>query len=75
MKAAVLEGPGELAIRDVPDPVPADGEALLQVVACGLCGSDLTLLKGGYPQGAVIGDEGAGRILPHPLGPGWTTAT
>jgi threonine dehydrogenase-like Zn-dependent dehydrogenase len=70
MKAAVLEGPGELAVRDVPDPVPADGEALLQVVACGLCGSDLTLLKGGYPQGAVIGHEGAGRILEAPAGSG-----
>ncbi len=70
MKAAVLEGPGELAIRDVPEPVAADGEALLQVEACGLCGSDLTLLKGGYPQGAVIGHEGAGRILSAPDGSG-----
>jgi threonine dehydrogenase-like Zn-dependent dehydrogenase len=68
MKAAVLEGPGELAIRDVPEPVPEEGEALLQVEACGLCGSDLTLLKGGYPQGAVIGHEGAGRILSAPAG-------
>ena len=68
MKAAVLEGPGSLAIRDVPEPEPRDGEVLLQVAACGLCGSDLTLFKGGYPAGAVLGHEGAGRVLFAPEG-------
>ena len=57
-----------MAIRDVGEPAPAEGEVLLEVVACGLCGSDLTLLKGGYPAGSILGHEGAGRVLSAPPG-------
>jgi (R,R)-butanediol dehydrogenase/meso-butanediol dehydrogenase/diacetyl reductase len=70
MRAAVLEGPGKLVVQDVPEPEPRDGDALVQVLACGLCGSDLTLLKGGYPSGAILGHEGAGRVLTAPAGSG-----
>ncbi len=32
---------GELAVVDVPTPVPGPGQLLLEVVRCGICGSDL----------------------------------
>lgn len=32
---------GELRVEDVPDPVPAEGQVLLDVERCGICGSDL----------------------------------
>ena len=40
MKAVVCERT-ELTVRDLPDPVPGPGQVLLEVVRCGICGSDL----------------------------------
>ena len=40
MKAAVLRG-GHMVVDDVADPVPGDGQVLVQTKACGICGSDL----------------------------------
>lgn len=68
MKGLVLEAPGAVAVRDVPEPEPAEGEILLEVAACGVCGSDLTLIKGGFPPGGVIGHEAVGRVLTAPEG-------
>lgn len=47
MRAAVLNS-GELLVRDdVPEPVPALGQVLVEVKACGICGSDLHFAKHG----------------------------
>jgi threonine dehydrogenase-like Zn-dependent dehydrogenase len=47
MRAAVLRA-GELLVRDdVPEPVPEMGQVLVQVKACGICGSDLHFAKHG----------------------------
>jgi threonine dehydrogenase-like Zn-dependent dehydrogenase len=47
MKAAVLNQ-GQLLVRgDVPEPVPAFGQVLVEVAACGICGSDLHFAKFG----------------------------
>jgi len=47
MKAAVLRG-GRVVVRDdVPEPVPELGQVLVQVRACGICGSDLHFAKHG----------------------------
>lgn len=43
MHAAVARS-GKLYVEDVPEPVPAAGEALCAVRACGICGSDLHML-------------------------------
>jgi threonine dehydrogenase-like Zn-dependent dehydrogenase len=40
MKAVVCEQ-GELSVREVDDPRPGPGQVLLEVVRCGICGSDL----------------------------------
>jgi threonine dehydrogenase-like Zn-dependent dehydrogenase len=37
----------ELDVADVPDPTPGPGQVLTKVLACGICGSDLHLLKHG----------------------------
>ena len=41
MKALVYTAPETLEIREVPKPVPIAGELLLQIMACGICGSDV----------------------------------
>ncbi len=71
MRAVLMPGVGrpvELIERPAPEPGP--GEALVRVQACGVCGSDLFLQKGGFgvdklPR--VPGHEAAGVV--EALGP------
>ena len=68
MKAAVLRAGGRFAVEEVPDPVPTGRQAVLRVTYCGICGSDLHLLRaGGVPEGAILGHEIMGEITA--LGP------
>ena len=49
MKTLVLEKPEMLAWRDVPEPEPTEGEALVRVRRCGVCGTDIHALAGKQP--------------------------
>lgn len=50
MKAAVLnQFAAPLDIEEVPRPVPADDEVLIQLEACGVCHSDLSIIDGELP--------------------------
>jgi len=66
MKSAFLIGPQTIELRDVPaHAVPADG-LLLEVRACGICGSDLRRWREGPPAGVahlVQGHELAGVVV------------
>jgi L-iditol 2-dehydrogenase len=67
MKALVLTGPCEFNF-DVafPDPQPGPGEVLVQVKACGICGSDIHGMDGrsGRRQMPIVmGHEAAGDIV------------
>ncbi len=47
MRASVLRD-GRMVLRDdVPEPVPGQGQVLVSVTACGICGSDLHFAKHG----------------------------
>lgn len=41
MKAAVLVGPKEIKMKDVPVPKMEPGMIEIKVSACGVCGSDI----------------------------------
>ncbi len=67
MRAWVWDGE-RLDLRERPDPCPGPGEAVLEVLAAGLCHSDLSLMARGrtglsYDLPTVFGHEAAGRVL------------
>jgi succinate semialdehyde reductase (NADPH) len=71
MRAAVLsEIGGPLVIEELAPPVPGPGEVLLDVVTCGVCHSDLHVMKGeiAFPLPAVLGHEVCGVV--RDVGPG-----
>ena len=47
MKAAVYLGKEQLPILEVPDPVPVEGEMLMEIEACSVCGTDLRTFRHG----------------------------
>lgn len=60
-----------MILEEIPVPRPGLGEVLIQVRACGLCGSDLHILKGETTTGMTpitLGHEAAGVVAD--LGPG-----
>lgn len=65
MKAAVLQELGELKLEDLAEPIPKAGEVLLEVAACGVCHTDLHVMKGEvpFPSPSVLGHEVSGTIL------------
>ncbi|MDH3705991.1 MAG: alcohol dehydrogenase catalytic domain-containing protein [Acidimicrobiia bacterium] len=68
MRAAQLTGePHQLELTTVDTPQPGDGEVLLRVEGCGICGSDLHISGLGL-AGVVMGHEIAGTVAE--LGPG-----
>ena len=72
MRAIVITKPGGpevLEIRELPDPVPADGEVLIQVKAFGVNHAETHMRKGEWPEAAqVSGIEAAGVVVYDPAG-------
>ena len=68
---------GTLAVTDVPDPTPHDGDLLVDGLAVGVCGTDKEIAAGDYgwaPPGEkrlVIGHESLGRVRTAPAGSGF----
>ncbi len=62
MKFGRLAGANEVALADVPEPVPGPGEVTVALAACGICGTDLEKLRGNYRSAGVLGHEPVGRI-------------
>jgi threonine dehydrogenase-like Zn-dependent dehydrogenase len=57
MKAVVCEQ-GKLDLVDLPDPEPAAGQAILTVLGCGICGSDLHARYHADEQADVLAEAG-----------------
>ncbi len=65
MKALLLSDYRQLAYTEVPDPVPADHEVLVQVKACGICGSDVHGYDGSTGRRIpplIMGHEASGIV-------------
>jgi 2-desacetyl-2-hydroxyethyl bacteriochlorophyllide A dehydrogenase len=71
VRAIVIDRPGVIALKDVPDPSPADGEVVVRVRACGVCGTDLHIAAGEFPPTPypiIPGHEFAGEIVARGAG-------
>jgi len=69
MRAAYCTAPHQIELRDVPAPLPAAGEVLVRVHACGICGSDLHYFAGNVPAPPVcLGHEIAGHAAAAAMG-------
>jgi threonine dehydrogenase-like Zn-dependent dehydrogenase len=81
IRAFVLTGPGQCSVQEVPAPVPAPGEAVIDVERAGVCGTDVEFFTGemaylheghsSYPM--RLGHEWAGRVaaVGDGVDPGW----
>ncbi|MCU1681120.1 MAG: adh [Amycolatopsis sp.] len=66
MRAAIIDQPGQLRVGEVPDPKPGERQVVVEVGACGICGTDLHIADGHFPPTPypiVPGHEFAGRII------------
>jgi alcohol dehydrogenase len=70
MKAVVFKGKDQIALEEVPKPIPGVGEALIRITATTICGTDVHIVRGEYPvkPGLILGHEPVGVI--DALGPG-----
>jgi threonine dehydrogenase-like Zn-dependent dehydrogenase len=67
MRAAVLEGPGQVSVQDVALPEPGPGQVRVKLEGCGVCASNLTPWEGPewmqFPtEAGSLGHEGWGVI-------------
>ncbi len=66
MKAAVYQGKEDIVVRDVPDLVLEEGEVLLQIEACSVCGTDLRTYRHGDKKivpPRILGHEFCGTVV------------
>ena len=65
MQAIVYHAPGDIRFEDIPKPKCGDGELLIHIDACAVCGTDLKSKFNGNPRikaPQVMGHEFTGRI-------------
>ncbi|KAG7027678.1 hypothetical protein SDJN02_11693, partial [Cucurbita argyrosperma subsp. argyrosperma] len=68
MRAAMFTDPNKpLTIEEFNMPRPKAGEVLIKVKACGVCHSDLHVMKGElpFPSPCVVGHEITGEVVEH----------
>ncbi|MDX1650295.1 MAG: alcohol dehydrogenase catalytic domain-containing protein, partial [Myxococcota bacterium] len=68
MRALVVAG-GRVAVRERPDPEPAEGEVRVRTHLAGVCDTDLQIVRGYMGFEGVLGHEWVGRVEEGP--PAW----
>jgi L-iditol 2-dehydrogenase len=70
MKAVLIDSPDGLQVVEVPRPVPGEGEVLVRLRCCGICGTDVEKVHGEGITSRILGHEEVGEVAE--LGPGAT---
>ncbi|MFF2650720.1 NAD(P)-dependent alcohol dehydrogenase [Streptomyces sp. NPDC058045] len=69
MRAAVMQGPGALALEERSRPEPGPREVLVRITSLGICGSDVSFFRHGrlghsvFRAPVVLGHEPAGEVV------------
>lgn len=66
MKAVVVQRPGEVRVENVPAPEIGSKDVLIEVGACGICGTDIHIIDGEFPPTRypiIIGHEFGGTVI------------
>ncbi len=63
MKCVKLKGVRDLEVATTKKPVSQNGEVIIRVKACGICGSDLHYFEGGAPLELILGHEFSGVVV------------
>ena len=64
MKTASVKEPSIISVEETKSPNLGDGDILVKMEACGICGSDLEKVFGQYGQPSMrLGHEPAGIVL------------
>jgi 2-desacetyl-2-hydroxyethyl bacteriochlorophyllide A dehydrogenase len=65
MRAVVVTAPHQVEVCTIDDPAPGAREVVVDVAACGICGTDLHILEGEFAPGLPIvpGHEFAGTVV------------
>jgi 2-desacetyl-2-hydroxyethyl bacteriochlorophyllide A dehydrogenase len=66
MKAVVIEEPNRVAVKQIADPTPKPTEAVVKVDSCGICGTDIHVLRGEFAPTRypiVPGHEFCGEVV------------
>jgi len=68
MRVARWVEPERFDVTEIADPVPAAGQAVVEVATCGICGSDLHSFHGGLgtKPGQILGHEFSGHVVAAP---------
>jgi (R,R)-butanediol dehydrogenase/meso-butanediol dehydrogenase/diacetyl reductase len=63
MRVGLVEGKRQVVLRDLPEPEPACGKAVVEIAYCGICGTDLHAWASGAPYNpAICGHEWSGTV-------------
>lgn len=62
MKAVFPAGAGRVELREVPEPRLGKGEILVQMRACGICGTDIEKTRGETHTPRILGHEVSGTV-------------
>ncbi len=63
MKAVVIDAPGQVRVEEMPRPAPGEGEVLVRLRCCGVCGTDLEKIHGHGITTRILGHEEAGEVV------------
>lgn len=66
MKAVVIEQPNQVKVQSVSDPTPSPTQAVVKVEACGICGTDIHVIRGEFAPTRypiIPGHEFCGEVV------------
>lgn len=71
MQAALVTGKGRVELLEFAEPRPGEGQAVVRIALCGICGTDVHAYQSGRPYNpAICGHEWTGTVTA--VGPGVT---